>query len=474
LQQAADDGDATARALVEQLQVDWSLPPGAPFRNPAWGDAKAQSLNQLRAAGYAAATWSGTAAEVDTDTRHVRIFVVADSGPLFRSGPLDIQGLKYHDTETVQNLAGFGPGTPLTETRLLDFQDRLRRSGLFDNASVTFAPDPDHADAAPLQVRLGEAPRQVWTFGVGISADGGPRVSVEHLHRRPFGWAAIAKNKVEWGRLRRAWDGELSTHPLPRQYRWLIGGTYEQLESDVDVVRSERVRIGHAQNTSRMDRILFVEGERSWRRLFDTAGDAVDSEEVALTLNHHGSWRRLDDLLLPTRGVTLSLQTGIGQARSQPGGSGPFGRLYGRFTGYWPIGGQWFGQARIELGQVFRRSNVGVPDSQQFRAGGDESVRGYAYRSLGPTIDGVLDSGDVLFTSSVELARPILARFPSLWGAVFIDAGNAAERFSDLVPAVGIGAGVRWRSPIGPLKVDLAWGEQTHKLRLHFSVGVAF
>ncbi|MEO7244686.1 MAG: outer membrane protein assembly factor, partial [Rubrivivax sp.] len=97
LQQAADDGDATARALVEQLQVDWSLPPGAPFRNPAWGDAKAQSLNQLRAAGYAAATWSGTAAEVDADTRHVRIFVVADSGPLFRAGPLDIQGLKYHD-----------------------------------------------------------------------------------------------------------------------------------------------------------------------------------------------------------------------------------------------------------------------------------------------------------------------------------------------------------------------------------------
>ena len=63
---------------------------------------------------------------------------------------------------------------------------------------------------------------------------------------------------------------------------------------------------------------------------------------------------------------------------------------------------------------------------------------------------------------------------PSLWGAYFIDAGNAAETFSHLDPAVGTGIGLRWRSPVGPLRLDWAWGVKTRKSRLHFSVGIAF
>ena len=63
---------------------------------------------------------------------------------------------------------------------------------------------------------------------------------------------------------------------------------------------------------------------------------------------------------------------------------------------------------------------------------------------------------------------------PSLWGAVFVDAGNAAASFGALKPVYGVGFGVRWRSPVGPLRVDLAYGSETRKPRLHFSVGIAF
>jgi len=474
LAEAADGGDAAAQALLERLRSGWRLPAGAPFRNADWSGAKADLLARLRAAGYAAAAWSGTAAQVDTEARSVRVFVVADSGPLFRSGGLDIQGLVHHDAATVRNLAGFGAGAPLTENLLLDFQDRLRRAALFDAVAVTFDADPAHAAAAPVQVRLRESPRQVWTFGVGVSADTGPRVLVEHLHRRPLGWAAIARNKVEWGGLRQAWDGEISTHPLEKQYRWLLGGAVERLEGDDDIVTAQRLRLGRAQNMPRIDRLAFVEAERSKRHLLDPTNPTPDSHETAVTLNYHGVWRHLDDLLLPTKGYTLSLQGGVGQATSDPGDSGLFSRVYGRLTGYLPLGNDWYGQARVELGQVTRQGGVGVPDSQQFRAGGDDSVRGYDYRSLGPIVDGAVDSGDALFTASVELARPLSRRLPSVWGAVFVDAGRAATSFAELEPAVGLGAGVRWRSPVGPLRLDLAWGEETRSWRLHFSVGIAF
>jgi translocation and assembly module TamA len=115
-----------------------------------------------------------------------------------------------------------------------------------------------------------------------------------------------------------------------------------------------------------------------------------------------------------------------------------------------------------------------VPDSQRFRAGGDDSVRGYAYRSLAPMVNGVVASGNVVFTASAEIAHPILARLPSLWGAAFIDVGRAADHWSDVKPAVGFGVGLRLRSPVGPLRVDYAWGQELHKGRLHLSVGVAF
>jgi len=102
-------------------------------------------------------------------------------------------------------------------------------------------------------------------------------------------------------------------------------------------------------------------------------------------------------------------------------------------------------------------------------------VRGYGYRDLAPTdATGARISGNVLMTSSLELARPILASMPSVWGAVFVDAGNAAMDWADLEPVLGYGVGVRWRSPVGPLRVDVAYGQEVQKFRLHLSVGINF
>jgi translocation and assembly module TamA len=200
----------------------------------------------------------------------------------------------------------------------------------------------------------------------------------------------------------------------------------------------------------------------------------VNTKAIALSLNYSGVWRDLDSVVLPTQGVSLSGQVGAGHSHGSNADPGPFARLYARFTGYLPVGKVWYGQARVEFGQVFLRPNMVVPESQQFRAGGDDSVRGYSYRSLGPIVDGSVGSGNVMYTGSVELARPFVDSMPSLWGAVFVDAGNAGNSFDHLDPAVGLGVGLRWRSPVGPLRLDWAYGRQVHRSRLHFSIGIAF
>lgn len=471
----AGDGDPAALTLLQSLQAMWPLQPGQPFRNSEWASAKNAILARLRAEGYATATWSGTGAEVDLATRQVRVFVVADSGPLFRAGPIEVEGLVHHDADRVRALAGFSTGTPLTETRLLDYQERLLKAGLFDQVAVTLDPDPAQAGAATVRVLLRESSLQAATVAVGISANSGPRTTLEHVHRRAFGWAATTRNKLEWGRDRQAWDGEISTHPDGDFHRYLLGGAVERLVTDTDVVLSQRLRVGRAQEAPERDRLLYVEGERA-HECSREPGNVVPCQDLqALSLNLHTTWRQLDSVILPTRGYTLNLQTGLGAASGNRTDNGPFVRLYGRATGYWPLGSDWYSQARVELGGVLSRSGVEVPDSLRFRAGGDESVRGYAWRTLAPlNADGSTTGGKLLFTASAEIARPVSPKLPSVWWAAFIDAGRAADDVKDLNPALGYGVGVRWRSPVGPLKLDLAWGQELHKARLHLSVGIAF
>ena len=470
LERGASEGDQDAIGFLSDWRKAWVMPEGSPFRNPQWSEAKSAALAALRAGGYATAAWTGTNAEVDTETNTVRLYVVVDSGPQFRYGSLQIEGLVAQDKETVGHLFNARKGSPITETMLLDFQERMQKSGLFESTSATLDLTAADPAAAPIVVKVREAPLQVYTFGVGISANNGPRASVEHSYRRVFGYALSSRNKIEWGQKRQFWEGEISTHPGEGLYRNLVGGTVENLESDTDTVLSQRLRVGRTQDTQRIERLYFVEAERS--RTITINDERTNA--FALSLNYHGVWRDLDSVILPTQGFSFAGQAGVGRSHGTNADTGTFTRAYARITGYLPLGTSWYGQARLEVGQVFLGQNMVVPESQKWRAGGDDSVRGYSYRSLGPVVNGLVTSGTALYTASVEVARPISKSLPSVWGAVFIDAGNAANSFKELHPVIGTGIGVRWRSPVGPLRLDWAWGAETRKARLHFSVGIAF
>ncbi len=457
-----------ARDATTALRQDWPLPAGAPFRDADWSRAKTASIAGLRAQGYVQAEWAATQARVDAAEQRADLSATVDSGPLFRIGPLRVRGLKVHDQQTVANMAALKPGEPAAERTLLDIQERLQKSDLFDRVTVTLDTTPPLPDATPVVVRLGEKRLQEATVGVGFEANLGARATLNHVHRRPFGQPWLARNNFDLAQLRQRWVGELSTHTLPGLYRNLVGGGLERLESDTDVVQSAHLRIGRGQETQRISRLLFVDWNRS------TTQSALGREQSdALTLQYHGVWRKLNDLVLPTRGHVWSGQLGVGQARSEPGGSGPFTRLYARLDAFRPLG-SWYGHGRVELGQVFAGGDTLVPEALRFRAGGDESVRGYEYRSLTRQVNGTDVGSEVLFTASAEVARPILARLPALWGAVFIDAGRAAGSWADLKPAIGVGVGLRYRSPVGPIKLDLAYGEEQKRLRLHLTVGLAF
>lgn len=474
LADAADAGDPAARALRDGLFADWLLPEDAVFRNAVWGDAKAAILTKLRAQGYAAAAWAGTGAQVDTTTHQVRVFLVADSGPLFRAGEVHVSGANHHDAAAVQVLAGFKPGDALTETRLLDYQARLLKTGLYDQISVLMEPDVTLADAVPVQVNVREAPLQSATTGVGYAANLGLNGTLEYSHRRAFGQPLTSRHKIVLAQNQQSWEGELATHTDASFSRWVLGGTLERLDVDGEVTQSMRLRLGRSRELPEHDRLVYVEAEDA--RLCASGYDCILSRALSGHVQH--IWRRLDSLSQPTNGWALNAQVGAGVADGNVSKRGPFGRVYGRLTAFEPFNtssGKWYFQGRLEGGAIIAQDSVVPPDSLLFRAGGDESVRGYGWRSLSPGADGgVQTGGRYLLTASAEISRPLFEDTPSILWAAFVDAGNAGDTLRELKPAVGIGGGLRVRSPIGPVKVDLAYGERVHTWRLHLSVGLTF
>lgn len=464
-----DAGDADAIDLIERLRRRWPLDEGKPFSQSAWNSAKNGTLAQLRAEGYAAAKAGETTAHIDAKTNEAMLAVELQSGPLFILGELHVEGLKRYNEEGIRNVADFGPGTPYSEKRLYDYQERLLKLNLFNTVAVSIEPDEAHAKAVPVMVRVTEQSQQQAVAGVGFSDNTRERLTLEHRHLRPFGLAVQMRNKFELGRTQRTWEGELLSDPGDAQYRKLLAGGVSRLDTDTDTTFSWKARAGRTVYTERIERLIFAE------LLSSTVTNGLgEFTSRALSGNYNWTWRDVDDLILPTRGLTTVIQGAGGYALAETAQDGPFARIYTRNTLYWPLPGSWYTQTRLEVAEVFAKDAVGIPDTLLFRAGGDESVRGYGYRDLGPYVGGVLTSGRQLLTGSFEIARPFSLSRPSLWWAVFVDAGNAVNEWKDYDPAVGYGLGVRWRSPVGPLRIDWAYGREVRKGRLHFSVGIVF
>jgi len=468
LLEAERTGNAAAIDTAAMLLEQWPLPRGEPFTQASWVSAKSSTLARLQGAGYPLAQWRSTSATVDTAARLVKLQLVADSGPLFRLGKLRIEGLSRYDEAVVLHLLDFVPGEAYTEALLAQWQRHLQRSELFEAATVELQLDSDRADAATVVVTVREFQRQQTTIGVGFSSDTGARATLDYMHRSPFDSHVVVTSKLELGREKNAWAGQVISHPLPDHYRNLVSADYERLDQDGELRTSAGLRLGRNQDTDNFGRQYFIALQGA-----TVESAAPTTAAQAASLNYNWVTRSIDSLPLPTRGTVFSAETAGGYAFRTTGSNGVFARALGRATGYRPFGDSWNLQWRLEAGEVFTKSDVTIPDTLLFRAGGQDSVRGYAYRTLGPIENGVVTSGRMLFTSSVEVARPVSSQFPSLWGALFVDAGDAANSWQQLKPVVGVGPGIRWRSPVGSLRIDLAYGVDLHKWRLEVSLGIA-
>ena len=460
-------GGATRVATVRSA---WGLPVGAPFQDSEWSSSKSALLSGLWADRYPAARIADSAATIDAEANEAALKVDFDSGPEFKFGPIAVTGLQRYPRSAVDNLATITVGQPYTQKALLDFQDRLRASGLFRAAVVDIEPNPALADAVPVQVRVREQTLHRLLFGPGFSTENGPRVTAEHEYLRLFGLDWQSLTRLRWARDESSFSADFLSYPLPNNYRNLVSVSAGRTDVAGLVIDNQRLRVGRRQDTDRITRLYFVDVLRSAVRAPNndlTGNAAVAGSEMV--------WRNVDDPVFPTQGFAISGQIGAGARFGSTENGKPFLRALGRATYFYPLGKQWLTQARLEVGQVFASTPAGIPQSLLFKAGGEVSVRGYGFQTLG--IQGVnptgtyVAGGRFLMTGSAEIAREIK---PGIYGTVFVDVGDAADSARTWKANTSYGIGARWRSPVGPVSGYLAYAQQTKKVNFGVSVGVTF
>ena len=124
----------------------------------------------------------------------------------------------------------------------------------------------------------------------------------------------------------------------------------------------------------------------------------------------------------------------------------------------------------LNTGYIWADDFYEVPYKLRFFAGGDQSIRGYDYESLSPIDKGYLTGGQILAVGSAEYNYEFK---PGFRGAVFTDVGNAYDKDFETDTKVGVGVGIRWASPVGVVRVDVAAGvtEDSIPVRLHLFIG---
>lgn len=475
----ATSQDPGALAQRSDIQRGWQLPTGQPFTQNAWDSAKTQTLRALTTRRYPTGKVADSLADIDAPNAAANLSLTLDSGPLYRLGPLKITGVERYDPVLVPRLARLTPGAEYDQKELTDAQQRLATSGYFDSAYVFLDPDGDPV-AAPVEVQVREAQLQKVILGVGLTTDSGPRASLEHTHLRVpgIGWRAVTKIQAETKAPFA--QTEWTSIPNDHYWRWSALTRVERLNDDDLKTQAAKLRFGRTKIGDHIDRSVFLQYDRAQVQgaglQANAAAQAGDGS--AITANYVWTGRYFDSLPFPSRGYGLGFELGAGTtlAPAENTSRQPFSRVVGRWLGIKPLESGRIAM-RAEAGAVIARNADGIPGTQLFRTGGDSTVRGYGFREIGIKLaNGVTGPGRYLAVGSVEWQRPLIRNgLPSEFeNTFFIDAGAVGDAVRDMSPSVGVGTGVRWRSPIGPLQIDLAYGVKVQQVRLHVSVGFVF
>ena len=450
---------------VGELEFDWSLQEDEPFTQDEWSLSKTLLLRKIQADAYASARFDATQALVQPEKKSVDLTATLDSGPYFTLGDVVATGLKRYPAKIIENMNTIEVGEAYSRSKLLDYQKRLQNLPYFSSVIVDISNDRKDAQLAPIKVQVVELPTQNFKGLVGYGTDAGYRANVQYSHYNVFKKGWIFDSKVDWQYVDREARISLTTPQNKDHYQWSLVNKFNQTRHSTSDVDNALVGVHYARKLEHTALSYDLD-------YYQTRTKNSSSNFKSHALFGGVTWAKnsVDNPSFPRKGYAV--ETSIGGAFKGVASTASFLRAYGRFRYFIPFKKEDSLVLRLEAGAVLTRDSVrDVPTPLLFLAGGSSSLRGYAYQSIGDTSSGTLYSAKYLATASAEYTH----WFNKSWGAaVFYDVGTATNALTNVTVYHGAGVGARWRSPVGPIHFDLAYGYPRKRLAPHISIGILF
>ncbi|QZI72725.1 autotransporter assembly complex protein TamA [Pseudomonas protegens] len=443
------------------------LKPGAVLNHGRYEDAKRLIQNQASRYGFFSGRFTRQQLSVDPLAGVADIELVYDSGPRYALGKVSFTGDSLFDEDLLRRMVPFKNGAPYDSELIAELNQALQSSGYFEGVRVDAAPTAAEHEVIPVAVRLETRKPRTMGLGLGYSTDVGPRVKANWTRHwvnpqgHSYGWEAeVSAPRQNVG----LWYDIPLDPPLTDKLRFAGGYQNEEI-SGTDTL-SKLLTVGpewHSKLPSGWQRVVSLKYQREEYRLGDDSG-LSNLLMPGLTYSYLRSDNRID----PHNGYRIQFDTKL----AKEGVGSDTNLLYGTvllkgLTTAWD-NHRFLG--RVQFGGSATNGYKSIPPSLRFFAGGDQSVRGYDYQTLSPkNSQGDRIGGRYMVAGSVEYQYSIAEKWRI---ATFVDQGNSFNKLELPNLKTGVGVGLRWVSPVGPIRVDLARAmNDDGGIRLHFSMG---
>jgi translocation and assembly module TamA len=446
---------------LQQDLAQFQPQPGDVFVHGLYEESKDAITRRLAERGYFDADFLQRQVRVTRAEAAADIELAWDSGFRYDMGPTRFHQ-DYFNPGLLERLVTWEEGSYFHQGKLDRLRESLVRLDYF--SAIDIQPHPEQASEdlrVPVDVTLVRAKRNIYTAGLsyGTESGAGVRFGVERRYVNSRGhklnW------DMDWAQKRKSF---LTQYRVPG-FAWLdgwYGYTLSAYDEQTDYIDLRNIKLSASRSGEISEQLTAVVSLNALRERWSYDMDAATGQRLytystLLYPEFSATYINVDDRLFPRGGISATAQLRGGVKNL--GSDTSFGQAHVSATWFKDLGEVDRLIVRGELGSTWTSDLVAVPPSLRFFAGGDRSIRGYAWREVGPRTappDNFALGAKNVVTASVEYER-YFGGGP--WGgAVFVDAGDAFDNFKEARTHVGLGIGARWRSPVGPVRVDLAHG----------------
>jgi len=456
-------GNVSVSSSGGDLSTDpsfWGLAPGEAAESGKILSAEGRMVSVLRGRGYPKARIAERRITADHSTKTLDVALIADAGPQARFGTVAVSGTEVTDPEFVKRQAMLPQGGIYSPEDIARARKRLNDLGIFSSIRFVEGDIAGPDGSLPITIEVSERKRHVIGAGASWSSTEGFGVEAYWRRRNLFGRGELLSVEGSIGRIgTESFENQEYSARIAFEKPGVFGPltsfstSLEARQENPDAYKSRTITYNAFLNREFSDTL---KGRAGAEVFFADEEDAFGDDQYLLVgLPADLTFDNRDDKLDPSKGVFAAL---FAEPAYDTLNSNAMGFVKGTVSSYYALdeAKRFILAGRVSAGSIFAPSVESVPASRRFIAGGGGSIRGYAYRNVGPRVNGEVVGG----RSLVELSGEVRVRVTESIGIVgFVDAGNAYE---DSIPdfseelKIGVGAGLRYFTPIGPLRVDAA------------------